>query len=100
MGIASLVLGIVSAIIGFIPFCGIIAIIPAIVGLVLGIIELVKKNKEQQPKGVAIAGTTLSAIAIIIITVWFFVFSAGVTAGINDALRDVNSSYYDSSLYY
>ena len=45
MGIAALVLGIVSIIIAFVPFCGIIAFLPALVGLILGIIDLVIKNK-------------------------------------------------------
>jgi hypothetical protein len=33
MGVASMVLGIVSAIVGFIPICGTVAILPAIIGL-------------------------------------------------------------------
>ena len=48
MGIAALVLGIVSIIIAFVPFCGIIAFLPALVGLILGIIDLVIKNKQNQ----------------------------------------------------
>lgn len=76
MGVASLVLGIVSVVIGFVPFCGSWAIIPAIVGLVLGIVDWVKKNKEGTPKGKAIAGVICSAVAIVIILAYYFV--AGV----------------------
>lgn len=73
MGVAALVLGIVSVVIGFIPFCGSWAIIPAIVGLVLGIVDLVKKNKEGNPKGKAIAGVICSAVAIVVILSYYFV---------------------------
>ena len=74
MGVAALVLGIVSVVIGFIPFCGTWALIPAIVGLVLGIIDWVKKKKANQPKGKAIAGTICSGVAIVIILVWWLIF--------------------------
>ncbi|MEG0873301.1 MAG: DUF4190 domain-containing protein [Clostridia bacterium] len=76
MGIAALVLGIISIIIGFIPLCGAIAYLPALVGLVLGIVDLVKSKKENQSKGLAIAGTVLSVLALIVITMWLFVFTA------------------------
>ena len=51
MGVASLVLGIISAIIGFVPFCGTFALIPAIIGLILGIVDWVKQSKAGNPKG-------------------------------------------------
>lgn len=80
MGVASLVLGIVSIIIGFIPFCGAIAFIPAVIGLILGIVDAVKKSKSQEPKGMAIAGIILSAIAIVVIAWWVFVAAAASVA--------------------
>jgi len=76
MDIASLVLGIVSLILGFIPFCGSIAFIPAVVGLILGIVSLVQKSKTQSPKGMAIAGIILNALAILIILFWLLVMVA------------------------
>ena len=79
MGVAALVLGIVSVVIGFIPFCGSWAIIPAIVGLVLGIVDWVKKNKEGNPKGKAIAGVICSAVAIVVILSYYFVVMAAAT---------------------
>ena len=80
LGIASMVIGIVSAVFGFIPFCGTWALIPAIVGLVLGIIDLVQKGKTQQPKGMALAGVILCAVAIIVILCWWFIFAAAGAA--------------------
>lgn len=85
MGIAALVLGIISIIIAFIPLCGSIAFLPALIGLVLGIVDIVKKGKTGESKGMAIAGTVLSAIALVFIIFWVFVFStAAITDGIDD----------------
>lgn len=78
MGVASLVLGIISAIIGFVPFCGTFALIPAIIGLILGIVDWVKQSKAGNPKGKSIAGTILSAIAIVVIMFYWVVVGAAV----------------------
>ena len=67
MGVASLILGIISLNVGFVPLCGIIALIPAIIGLILGIIDIIKKNKTKEKKNQSIAGIILSAIAIVFI---------------------------------
>lgn len=99
MGIAALVLGIVSIILSFIPFCGIIAVVPAIIGLILGIVEVVKKSKAGENKGMGIAGIILTALAIVITIVYnvFVVALIGAAATDYDSY-DYNSiydSYYD-----
>ena len=67
MDVASLVLGIVSMVMGFIPCCNYLTFITAPIGLGLGIAGLVQKNKAgEADKGKAIAGIILSVIAIII----------------------------------
>lgn len=85
MGIAAMVIGIVSAVMGFIPFCNYFALIPAGVGLILGIVDVAmkssknKKLKEgevKQPIGQGVAGIVLNAVAILIIVLWTFVFVA------------------------
>jgi hypothetical protein len=73
MGVAALVLGIVSLVIGLIPFCGTWALIPAIVGLILGIIDSIKKKKAGEPRGKAIAGTICSILAIVVIIFYYVV---------------------------
>lgn len=73
MGIASLILGIVSIVIGFIPLCGAIAIFPAIVGIILGIVEIVLKTKKGEKKTMGIVGLILSVVAVIFIVFWIFV---------------------------
>jgi len=70
MSVASMVIGIIAAILGFVPLCNYFAFIPAVIGLVLGIVDIVLKNKNQQPKGMAIAGITLNGIAILLIFIW------------------------------
>ena len=92
MGIAALIIGIVSAILAFIPLCGYIAFIPALVGLALGIVDIVQKSKKNDPKVMGIVGVITNAAAIILIVVWTILFAvAGVTADkdAKDALQKV-----------
>ena len=65
-------------VISFIPFCGTWAVIPAIVGLVLGIIDWVKKKKTGEAKGKSIAGTICSGVAIVIIIVYWLLFGVAI----------------------
>ena len=74
--------------ISFVPFCGIIALVPAIVGLILVIIDAVKKSKEQQPKGMSIAGIVCSAVAIVLIIYWY----AAAAATVNSATEMMMNS--------
>lgn len=75
-----MVIGIISALIGMIPFCGYFALIPAIVGLVLGIVSVMKSKKLQQPKGMAIAGVVCNAVAILFIAFYTVIMAAPVAA--------------------
>lgn len=84
MGVASLVLGIISAIIGFVPFCGTFALIPAIIGLILGIVDWVKQSKAGNHKGKSIAGTILSAIAIVVIMFYWIAVGAAVGSAVKN----------------
>ncbi|MBO5217265.1 MAG: hypothetical protein J6B41_05920 [Alistipes sp.] len=60
MGTASMVLGIIALVFGFIPVLNIIGWILAVVGLILGIIALVQKK----PK--ALAGVICNGIALLL----------------------------------
>jgi hypothetical protein len=71
MGIASMVIGIVSLAVGWFPFCGTWAIAPACVGLGLGIADVVVKSKRGLPKGMAIAGLIMNPLAILVIVLWW-----------------------------
>lgn len=81
MAIASLVLGIVSAVCIFFGMFAFIGIITGIVGLVLGIMA-----KKKTPSGMATAGIVLSAVAlglcvITFISCWACVACAAGSAG-------------------
>ena len=97
MGIAALILGILSIIVGFIPLCGAIAFVPALIGLILGIVDTVQKNKKGEKKGISIAGIVLSAIAIVIISAWVFIFGNAVK---NTDLNELEKSLSELNEYY
>ena len=92
MGIAAMVIGIVAVIIAFIPLCGSIAFLPAIVGLILGIVDVAMKSKANQPKGMGIAGIVCNAVAIVIILLYLFVFAAATDEAINELEKEITSS--------
>ncbi len=78
MGLAAMVIGIVAVVLGIIPGCGLVfGLPPAIVGLILGIVDVKKKSKAQQPKGMGMAGVVLNAVAIVFILLWTLVIGAG-----------------------
>ena len=79
MGVAALILGIVGISVAVIPMCGIVAFIPCLVGLGLGIADIVVKGKKGQPKGLGIAGTILNALAILFVLLWTLCFAAAAS---------------------
>lgn len=84
MGIASMVIGIIAVILAFIPCpTAILLFVPVLVGLVLGIVDVVLKSKKQKPKGCGIAGIVMNAIALINIIFWCFVFAAAATTSVS-----------------
>lgn len=70
MGIASLILGIISIFIGIIPILGIFAFIPAIVGLIIGIIDLINRKNKGRKKALTITGIITCSIALVFIAIW------------------------------
>ncbi len=62
LGIAGLVLGILAAILSFVPCLGMYAIFPGIIGLILSVISIVQANKAGAAKGMAIAGLVCSLV--------------------------------------
>jgi hypothetical protein len=74
MGIASMVIGIIALVVGFIPLCGTWAVIPAVIGLGLGIADVVVKTMRRDARGMGIAGLVLNTLAIAIIVSYFVFF--------------------------
>ena len=91
MGIAAMVIGILSAILAFIPMCGYFAFLPAVLGLIFGIIDVSSKSKKNLPKGQGVAGIVLNAVAIGLIFLWTVVFAAGAAAS-EDVLDEMNQA--------
>ena len=98
MGIASFVLGIISVVMGWIPFVCFLTLMTAIIGLILGIIDTIKKSKtNDKNKGFSIAGLVISAISIPIIFIMSIVSIAIIVEDNEpDNIRDrYYNDYYD-----
>lgn len=67
MDVASLVIGIICLVIGFIPCLQVVVIVPAVAGLIMGIVAFTKKRGDEEPTGIALAGIILNAIPLLII---------------------------------
>lgn len=85
LGIAALILGVLGLIGAFIPILGIGAGFLAFIGLVLGIIALFLKGKA---KGIAIAGTVISGVALILSIVMAIVYTAAFAAGVQQQIKE------------
>lgn len=81
MGIASLVLGIVSLVFVFTGPISFIAVIVGIVGIVLGALARKKLVAEKQPTGAATAGLVMSIIGVVIGAIVWISCVACVSAG-------------------
>ena len=91
MGIASLVLGIVSVLLFWLLGLFIIA---ALIGLILGIISVVRASKARAGKGFGIAGLILNGLGLILnglILVFSLIFGAAMIQVFNDP--DVRSCW-------
>ena len=65
MGAASLVIGIISLIVSIIPMCNFMIVLPAVAGLILGIVDVSAKSKSGQPKGMSITGIILNSLSFL-----------------------------------
>lgn len=83
LGVAALVIGIVSALFSFIPCLGMWAFIPAVVGIILAVISM-KQAGPTGEKGMAIGGLITSIIALLISAYWLYA-AMFITAGIGEA---------------
>ncbi len=87
----ALVLGIIAFVTAFIPFVNFVSGAIGLIGLILGIVALVK-NKQ---KGLAVAGTVISAVAgvlsIIMIITYTAIFFGVVGSAINQTNEEMNA---------
>jgi len=97
LGIAAMILGIVAALMSFLPLINILGIPLAIVGLILGIVAIVMARGKQGPIGFGIAGVVLSAIALII-TIAMYGAAAAYVADNPDVIDDAVDAAVSSAL--
>jgi hypothetical protein len=69
MEVAALVLGIISAVLVFVPVARYIAFIPAIIAIILGIISMVKAKKKGKFSGMGLTGIITGAFSIIVLVI-------------------------------
>jgi len=90
LAIAGMVLGIVGALVAWVPCFGwILGIILGIIGAALSGIGLAQAGKIGSGKGMAIAGLILSIIAIILGPVSYFMFVAAAVNVANQAQKNI-----------
>jgi len=89
LGVAALVIGIVALVGSLVPIVNYATGVVAIVGLVLGIVALVQKNRR---KGVAITGTILSGVALLLSVVLAIVYSLAIANGVVGAVPAVGGA--------
>ncbi len=93
MGIAALVLGILSCVIALIPVFGFFAVFTALAGIILAIVDLVQKSKKGGKKGFAIAGLILSILSGILMIVSVVILGVGIYNAAEDGILDPNSIF-------
>jgi hypothetical protein len=88
-GTAGLVLGLLGLALGFVPALGLIAWPLVVGGLVLGLLGLVRVHRGQADNGgVAIAGTALSALGLVVCVAWVVLFGRA-SSDAENALDDL-----------
>lgn len=91
LAIAGLVLGIIGAVVAWIPCFGwILGIILGIIGAALSGIGLAQASKLGSGKGMAVTGLILSIIAILLGPVVYFIFVAAAVNTLNNAVNNPN----------
>ncbi|MGH3939081.1 MAG: DUF4190 domain-containing protein [Pseudonocardiaceae bacterium] len=89
LGTAGFVLGLLAALFALIPIIGVIAWPMAILGLIFGVLGISRaRHGVATNKGLAIAGTTLAAVGLLICIAWV----AALTDTAENASTDSNRS--------
>ncbi|MET0713401.1 MAG: DUF4190 domain-containing protein [Mycetocola sp.] len=83
LGLAALIVGIFALLGAFIPFVNYVSGVLAVVGIILGIIAVTRKNK---PKKAGLSGLIVSVIALILSIVLAFAYTAGFVAAVDESL--------------
>ena len=74
MGLTALILGILAVILSLIPFCNYVGLIPAIIGVVLGVVALTQPDDKYNSKALSITGIVFCMVAVVLSVVWSVLF--------------------------
>jgi hypothetical protein len=66
LGIAALIIGIVTFVLAVIPCVGLIAIIPGIIAIILASVGLSQASRQNSPRGILVAGLIIGIVAVLI----------------------------------
>ena len=98
LGIASLILGILAFLICWIPFVAIVSMPLSGLGLVLGLIGIVLAlTRSGYGIGFPIAGSAISALALIIATVMGFGMFVATSGALSDIADEMETSSRDGT---
>lgn len=97
LGVAALILGIISFVVAFIPCIGFFALFTALVAIVLGAIGLSQASRTDSPKGLMLGGLIIGVVALFIAIAQVVVIAglsdkAGfIEEKIEDVLQDIEN---------
>ncbi len=80
LGVAALIMGIISFVVAFIPCVGLLAMFTAIIAIVLGAIGLSQASRDNSPKGLMFGGLIVGVIALFISIAVQIVVVAGLSS--------------------
>jgi hypothetical protein len=66
LGIAALIIGIITFVLAVIPCVGLIAIVPGIIAIILASVGLSQASRNNSARGVLLAGLIIGVIAVLI----------------------------------
>ena len=75
LGIASLIFGVIALPVSFIPCCGALAIIPAILGVLMAGVGIVLARSQRASGGLSTAALVVSGIALLVVIFQITVFA-------------------------
>jgi len=66
IGVAALVMGIISFVVAFIPCIGILALLTAIIAIILGAVGISQASRDGSPRGMMLGGLIVGIIALFV----------------------------------
>ena len=94
MGVAALIMGIISIVIAIIPCVGALAFFTGIVAIVLGAIGLSQASQASAPKGLQIGGLVTGALALLI-AISQMVFIGGFSKNFDNIGERIEEAFED-----